>query len=95
MVDGRDGRSTTKGKTWAGLLASVLILVVMLAAVAEAGRGKGGSITSCVSKRTGVVRIVQDTTKCGHGEYRLKWNLRGRPGPQGPTGPAAGGGAER
>jgi len=42
MGDGRDGRSTPRGKTWVSLLAFALVLVVMFAAVAEARRGKGG-----------------------------------------------------
>jgi hypothetical protein len=56
-------------------------------------------INACVSKSTGIVRIVPDGTRCQRNETVYQWNVQGPAGPAGGTGltviaeDSAGGGA--
>jgi hypothetical protein len=52
--------------------------------------GKDGAIKGCVSKRTGVMRVVKAGTRCRKGETRVVFNQKGpkgEPGARGDTGP--------
>src|SRR5438874_744789 len=46
----------------------------------------GGSISACVKKRDGTMRIVAEGTTCSPNESLLVWNVTGPVGPTGPTG---------
>jgi len=49
--------------------------------------GGDGTITGCLTSRTGALRVV-DGHKCRAGEQRLVWNKRGATGATGPAGAA-------
>jgi len=44
-------------------------------------------ISSCVTSKTGSVRIVGATDTCKNGEIPMTWNQQGPQGPAGPAGP--------
>ncbi|MGD1058450.1 MAG: hypothetical protein ABR992_13670 [Solirubrobacteraceae bacterium] len=44
------------------------------------------TIYTCVSKKSGAMRVVSAKTKCRHGEHKLSWNAAGPAGPAGATG---------
>jgi hypothetical protein len=45
-----------------------------------------GTITACVAKKSGAVRVVAAGKKCPKGTRKLTWNQAGKPGPQGQPG---------
>src|SRR5215207_743125 len=56
------------------------------ALAAGAVPSSNGTITSCYSKSTGSLRIVDAGNKCGKKETRLTWNAKGVKGVKGDTG---------
>jgi len=59
-------------------------LGVMAGTMLQPAAATSESITGCINKKTGVLRITQ---KCSAGERRLEWNVQGPQGPSGgPTG---------
>jgi hypothetical protein len=78
--------------------------LVLVAAGALVGVGYGvayasipapdGTITSCYTKSTGAMRVIDPTTaSCKTGETKLTWTQQGTAGPQGPAGPQGATGA--
>ena len=70
-----------------GLIAGVLLATgiggaVAATQIADSSR-TSNTLTACVKRTTGAVRIVSQSRKCRRGERRISWN---RTGPQGPAG---------
>jgi Collagen triple helix repeat (20 copies) len=42
---------------------------------------------ACVTKSTGVMKVVSASAKCGSGQYKISWNMQGPAGQRGATGP--------
>jgi hypothetical protein len=84
-------------------IAVVALLALGVASVgALAAAGGGSTISSCVKKKGGSIRIVRASTRCRRSEGKLAWNaigpagprgLRGLTGPRGPTGASGSAGA--
>jgi hypothetical protein len=53
---------------------------------ALAAVGGGSTISSCVKKKGGSIRIVHTSTRCRRNESKLAWNAIGPVGPRGPRG---------
>ena len=62
------------------------ISLCLLAAGTSAVPAQGATITVCVNKKSGEMRIPKK--KCKKGWKKVSWNQRGAVGPQGQTGPA-------
>ena len=86
--------------------ANVVATLAMFAAVGGgayalgAASGAGGVIHGCVSRSTGVLRVVSSSSKCrkptrraGSGERAISWNQQGGAGPTGATGSPGAAGA--
>jgi hypothetical protein len=57
--------------------------------------GTARTITTCVNRSSGRLRLVPvRITRCWSGEYLLRWNAEGRPGPAGPRGATGATGAQ-
>jgi hypothetical protein len=84
-------------------VAVVALLALGIASVsALAAVGGGSTISSCVKKKGGSIRIVRASTRCRRSERKLAWNaigpagprgLRGLTGARGPTGATGSAGA--
>ncbi|MFN8110381.1 MAG: hypothetical protein U0Y82_11145 [Thermoleophilia bacterium] len=66
-----------------GVLAAGLIGGAALAVATDPGNT---TYNGCVSRQTGVLRVVTGG-QCRTGEYAINWNNRGPQGPAGPAGP--------
>lgn len=65
-------------------VAVVALLALGVASVGALAATSGGStISSCVKKRGGSIRIVRASTRCRHNERKLTWNSIGPAGPRG------------
>ncbi|MGO9760131.1 MAG: hypothetical protein ACLP1Q_02575 [Solirubrobacteraceae bacterium] len=72
---------------------AVVLLALAMAPAASAAAAPAPSastIYTCVSKKSGAMRIVTANAKCKRGEHKLSW---GSTGPAGPTGAAGAPGA--
>lgn len=67
--------------TFICVTAAVSLLVPAAASAAGAT-----TIYTCVSKKSGAMRVVSAKTKCRHGEHRLSWNAAGPAGTHGAAG---------
>jgi hypothetical protein len=73
------------------IIVPLALLAVAGAALAAAdGRRPSGTetITACVSKSNGRIRVVPPSSSCRSREQRLTWNIRGPKGEPGERGPA-------
>lgn len=70
------------------LLASAASLVLLFAfgVQARAASLVSGVVYGCVSKQSGVLRVVPPPGTCNSAEYPLLLNVQGPPGPRGPAG---------
>jgi hypothetical protein len=75
-----------------GRMIGVAMMMVLTASVSSA-LAQTGTIRSCVTTKTGAIRIVSATDTCKQGESLLPWNQQGPTGPEGPQGPAGAAGA--
>jgi hypothetical protein len=65
-------------------VAVVALLALAVASVsALAAAGGGSTISSCVKKKGGSIRIVRASTRCRRNERKLAWNTIGPAGPRG------------
>jgi hypothetical protein len=65
-------------------VAVVALLALGVASVgALAATGGSSTISSCVKKKGGSIRIVRASTRCRHNERKLAWNAIGPAGPRG------------
>lgn len=65
-------------------VAVVALLALGVASVgALAATSSGSTISSCVKKKGGSIRIVHASTRCRHNERKLTWNAIGPAGPRG------------
>jgi hypothetical protein len=72
-------------KRW--LLAAAAVAALAAAAVAYGQiPGQDGTISTCYTKSTGAIRVIDSAALCGKGETSLSWNQRGPAGPPGPAG---------
>jgi hypothetical protein len=75
-------------------VAVVALLALAVASVsALAAAGDGSTISSCVKKKGGSIRIVRASTRCRRNERKLAWNTIGPAGPRGLRGFTGGRGA--
>ena len=77
-----------------GIGLAALAGTATLAAGASGITDDGNVITACQKPGKSFLRVVQDASKCRHGELVVTWNVRGPEGPPGPTGPAGPAGPE-
>jgi len=54
---------------------------------AKANPTPSSTVDACVSKISGVARIVSSPSQCRYDEYFDSWNITGPAGPEGPAGP--------
>jgi hypothetical protein len=78
----------------AGALAGVAVLAG--AAIPALASGGSAPVTyyACVTTKTGAVKIVSNTAKCGTGQHKISWNSVGPRGLTGGRGPAGKRGAQ-
>jgi hypothetical protein len=79
-------------KTTLARFVSVAGATALLAFVAASPAG-AATIHTCVSKKSGAMRIVSARAKCRGGERKLSWNSSGAAGPAGPGGASGAPGA--
>lgn len=88
--------------TYANVMATTAVFLVLGggAFAAKSLTTKDGTITACVTKGSGEVRIAGSGKKCPRGTREVKWNqtgppgAAGAPGQAGPVGPPGAPGAE-
>jgi hypothetical protein len=73
--------------------AAVAAAVFVLSGSAAVVSAQTTIIRSCVTSKTGAIRIVSVTDTCKQGEAALTWNQQGPTGVQGPAGPVGASGA--
>jgi hypothetical protein len=71
---------------------AIVALVLAGSGWAVAASSPRGTITACVKKRGGQLRIADAGKKCAKSERKLSWAQIGPTGPQGPQGAAGGAG---
>lgn len=78
--------------SYANVMATIAVTMALGGTGYAATRGipdSGGVFHGCVSKRTGVLRVVTSATSCRggkQGEFAVSWNQRGQTGPAGSGG---------
>jgi hypothetical protein len=66
---------------------SIMVVVALILALAGfASAGDSGTITACVKRSNGAMRMVQPWQSCNKTEDQVTWNVAGAQGPQGPQG---------
>jgi type VI protein secretion system component Hcp len=68
------------------VVATVALIAAATGFAAASIPGARGTITACYSKKTGALRVVDETKKCKASERRLTFASSGLPGPTGETG---------
>jgi hypothetical protein len=86
-----------RARELSGLSRLVLVIGIIIGAIglgaggmALAHGGDSAKVHACVSKSSGLVRVVSADGKCVDGEYALDWNIQGPVGPAGPAGTFSG-----
>ena len=74
-------------KLLAALCGTAIVAAVGVFAYAQIP-SSNGTITACVKRTGGVLRVIDASRSCRRGEKRLRLNQRGRRGRRGPAGPA-------
>ncbi len=74
-------------------LALVTIAAGAYAVAGETNARQNTTLTACVAKKTGAMRLVANTARCRTTERRVTWGVRGPVGPVGPAGPVGATGA--
>src|SRR4051794_18393568 len=73
--------------TYANVMVTLLaIAVVGGGAVAIGAIPSSGTITGCMNKKGGALRVIDQKRTCKRGERKLTWNQEGRPGAAGQDG---------
>jgi ethanolamine utilization microcompartment shell protein EutS len=74
--------------SYANVMATVAVFIALGggAIAATTLTSSDGTITACVAKKSGAVKVVAAGKKCPKGTRTLTWNQTGRPGAQGPPG---------
>src|SRR2546423_8212482 len=72
------------------MVIALLALVLAMGgfAVAQSGRGSGGTIRGCADKKTGVLRVLKARGKCNRRERAISWQQQGPQGVAGSPGTA-------
>lgn len=69
------------------LLLLLLPAGLVLGTALSFGQGSSSAtVTGCVKKKTGALRVLKAGQRCTRGETRLRWNQRGPRGPAGAAG---------
>jgi hypothetical protein len=71
-----------------GAVVAVLAVAAVFGVSASTVNAQTATIRSCVTTKTGALRIIAATDTCKNGEVLLTWNQQGPTGPEGPSGPA-------
>ncbi len=66
---------------------AITIICVVCFIVASVSFAANDTINACITKTTGLIRIVSSLTQCKSSEGKLSWNIAGPVGPMGPQGP--------
>lgn len=80
--------------SYANVMATIAVMVALGGTGYAASRAipdAGGVFHGCVSKKTGLLRVVTTPARCRRGEFAVNWNQKGQPGPAGPSNGPAGG----
>lgn len=84
------GITRTPGvRLWVSALIASLLLAVPAADAGAAPIKAKGKITACYKskgKKRGALRVVPANKRCKKTERKIRWNVRGKPGPAGPQG---------
>ena len=71
-----------RSKRWVGI-GMVLVIVIAVCATWAWASGNDEIYYACVSKSSGTIKMVGPDEPCKNNEYRIRWNSRGPPGPEG------------
>ena len=69
-----------------GTGAALALAIGVAIPVAALARSSPVTYYACVTTRTGVLKIVSKSARCGTGQHKISWNNIGPRGPQGPRG---------
>jgi hypothetical protein len=70
-----------------GAGAALALAIGVAIPVAALARSSPVTYYACVTTRTGVLKIVSKSARCGSGQHKISWNNIGPRGPAGPKGP--------
>ena len=82
--------SGSRIRPYVGPLIALLVALALGAGTVSAAIPNGsGTYYACLTKSSGVVRLINyPKVKCATGERLIKWSQQGPQGPAGPVGPA-------